>query len=161
MKTARKKPTAANLRSWRVIILRSKGEYLGSVEAPDRERAEAVAVKLFALDDDQRRRLLIRLLCGEIGKRSPARKVHSQRGRARQAGRESERRSCWPHLQGERRVSRRDGSSPWMWTLFFPHHESRTVGEGFCGVQKSPACRKEQGEGRKGRSVKGSKLNAF
>jgi hypothetical protein len=27
-----------NLRSWRVIIIRSKGEYLGSVEAPDRER---------------------------------------------------------------------------------------------------------------------------
>ena len=26
---------AANLRSWRVIIIRSKGEYLGSVEAPD------------------------------------------------------------------------------------------------------------------------------
>ena len=34
MKTARKKSTAANLRSWRVIIIRSKGEYLGSVEAP-------------------------------------------------------------------------------------------------------------------------------
>jgi hypothetical protein len=50
----------ANLRSWRVIIIRSKGEYLGSVEAPDRERAEAVAIKHFALDDDQRRRLLIR-----------------------------------------------------------------------------------------------------
>ena len=49
-----------NLRSWRVIIMRSRGEYLGSVEAPDRERAEAVAIKLFALDDDQRRRLLIR-----------------------------------------------------------------------------------------------------
>jgi hypothetical protein len=48
------------LRSWRVIIIRSKGEYLGSVEAPDRERAEAVAIKHFALDDDQRRRLLIR-----------------------------------------------------------------------------------------------------
>ena len=48
-----KKP--ANLRSWRVIIMRSKGEYLGSVEAPDRERAEAVAMKQFALDDDQRR----------------------------------------------------------------------------------------------------------
>jgi hypothetical protein len=59
MKTARKKPTAAKLRSWR-IIMRSRGEYLGSVEAPDRERAEAVAIKLFALDDDQRRRLLIR-----------------------------------------------------------------------------------------------------
>jgi len=35
----------ANLRSWRVIIIRSKGEYLGSVEAPDRERAQAVAIK--------------------------------------------------------------------------------------------------------------------
>jgi hypothetical protein len=29
-----------------------KGEYLGSVEAPDRERAEAVAIKRFELDDD-------------------------------------------------------------------------------------------------------------
>jgi hypothetical protein len=54
MKTARKKPTVANLRSWRVIIIRSKGEYLGSVEAPDRERAEAIAIKQFALNDDQR-----------------------------------------------------------------------------------------------------------
>jgi hypothetical protein len=53
MKTAKKKSTAAKLRSWRVIIMRSKGEYLGSVEAPDRERAEAAAVKLFELDDDQ------------------------------------------------------------------------------------------------------------
>jgi hypothetical protein len=59
MKGARKKPAAANLRSWRVMIMRSRGEYLGSVEAPDRERAEAVAIKQFALDD-QRRRLLIR-----------------------------------------------------------------------------------------------------
>jgi hypothetical protein len=49
MKTARKKPTAAKLRSWRVIIMRSRGEYLGSV-----------AIKQFALDDDQQRRLLIR-----------------------------------------------------------------------------------------------------
>jgi hypothetical protein len=59
MKGAQKKP-AANLRSWRVIIMRSKGEYLGSVEAPDRDAAEAVAVKQFDLDQDQRRRLLIR-----------------------------------------------------------------------------------------------------
>jgi hypothetical protein len=56
----RKKPIPAKLRSWRVIIVRSKGEYLGSVEAPDRERAKAVAVKLFDLDQDQRSRLLIR-----------------------------------------------------------------------------------------------------
>jgi hypothetical protein len=47
-------------RSWRVIIIRSKGEYLGSVEAPDREKDEVVAVKLFDLDQDQCRRLLIR-----------------------------------------------------------------------------------------------------
>ena len=59
MKGIRKKP-AANLRSWRVIIIRSRGEYLGSVQAPDRERAEAVVVKQFDLDQDQRRRLLIR-----------------------------------------------------------------------------------------------------
>jgi hypothetical protein len=40
-------------------LMRSRGEYLGSVEAPDRERAEAVAIKQFALDDDQRRRLVL------------------------------------------------------------------------------------------------------
>jgi hypothetical protein len=55
---SKRKPT--NLRSWRVIIIRSRGEYLGSVEAPDRERAETVAVKQSDLDQDQRRRLLIR-----------------------------------------------------------------------------------------------------
>ena len=55
----KKKATATKLRSWRVIIIRSRGEYLGSVEAPDRERAEAVAIKLFELDQDQRCRLLI------------------------------------------------------------------------------------------------------
>jgi hypothetical protein len=51
-RTNPKKP--ANLRSWRVIIIRSKGEYLGSVGAPDRERAEAVAVKQFDLDQGRR-----------------------------------------------------------------------------------------------------------
>jgi hypothetical protein len=60
MKTAKRKPTAIKLRSWHVIIMPSRGEYLGSVEAPDRERAEAVAVKQFDLDQDQRSRLLIR-----------------------------------------------------------------------------------------------------
>ena len=53
------KRVVAKLRSWRVIIMRSRGEHLGTVEAPDRERAAAVAVKLFDLNDDQRRRLLI------------------------------------------------------------------------------------------------------
>jgi len=32
-RTHPKKPA----KSWRVVIMRSKGEYLGSVEAPDRE----------------------------------------------------------------------------------------------------------------------------
>jgi len=50
----------ANLRSWRIIIIRSRGEYLGSVKAPNRESAEAVAIKQFDLDQDQRGRLLIR-----------------------------------------------------------------------------------------------------
>jgi hypothetical protein len=54
-RTPPKKPA----KSWRVILIRSRGEYPGSVEAPDRERAEAVAVKLFDLDQDQRSRLLI------------------------------------------------------------------------------------------------------
>jgi hypothetical protein len=39
--------------------LRSRSEYLGSVEAPDRERAKAAAIKHFDLDQDQRGRLLI------------------------------------------------------------------------------------------------------
>jgi len=60
MKGARKKPAAANLRSWRVIIVRSRGEYLSSVEVPDRESAQAIAIKQFASDQDQRSRLLIR-----------------------------------------------------------------------------------------------------
>jgi hypothetical protein len=55
----RQRPAAAKLRSWRVIIIRSKGEHLGTVEAVDRERAEAAAIKYFDLDQDQRGRLLI------------------------------------------------------------------------------------------------------
>jgi hypothetical protein len=56
-RTNPKKP--AKPRSWRAVIIRSKGENLGVVEAPDRERAEAVAIKQFDLDQDQRGRLLI------------------------------------------------------------------------------------------------------
>jgi hypothetical protein len=59
-KITRQRPAAAKLRSWAVTIIRSKGEYLGSVEAPDRERAEAAAIKQFNLGQDRRRRLLIR-----------------------------------------------------------------------------------------------------
>jgi len=34
MKGARKKPTAAKLRSWRVIIMRSEGEHIGRSKRP-------------------------------------------------------------------------------------------------------------------------------
>jgi hypothetical protein len=58
-KITRQRPAAAKLRSWRVVLIRAKGEHLGTVEAPDRERARAAAIKDFDLDRDQRCRLLI------------------------------------------------------------------------------------------------------
>jgi hypothetical protein len=41
-----------NLRSWRVVIIRSRGEHLGTVAASDRDRAET------DLEQEQRSRLL-------------------------------------------------------------------------------------------------------
>jgi hypothetical protein len=55
MKSARNKPTAAKLRSWRVSIIRKRGQYLGTVEAPNEKAAEAAAVAEFDLSDEQRR----------------------------------------------------------------------------------------------------------
>jgi len=34
MKSARNRLTVVKLRSWRVIVMRSKGEHIGTVEAP-------------------------------------------------------------------------------------------------------------------------------
>src|SRR5262249_48620769 len=60
MKSTRKKPTAAaKLRSWRVSIIRKRGQYLGTVEAPDEKAAEAAAVAEFDLNDEQRPRLVV------------------------------------------------------------------------------------------------------
>jgi hypothetical protein len=56
---ARKKPTAAKLRSWRISIIRKRGQYLGTVEAPNEKAAEAAAVSEFDLSDEQRRRLVV------------------------------------------------------------------------------------------------------
>jgi hypothetical protein len=53
------KKTAAKLRSWRVSILRERAHNLGTIEAPDRNAAEAQAVKLFGLTEEQRKRLSI------------------------------------------------------------------------------------------------------
>jgi hypothetical protein len=54
-----KKPAAAKLRSWRVSIIRKRGQYLGTVEAPNEKAAEATAVAEFDLSQDQRRRLVV------------------------------------------------------------------------------------------------------
>ena len=60
MKPARKKPTAGKFRRWRVSIIRKRGQYLGTVEAPNDKAAEAAAVAEFDLSDEQRRRLVVR-----------------------------------------------------------------------------------------------------
>jgi hypothetical protein len=59
MMSARKTPTAAKLRSWRVSIIRKRGQYLGTIEAPDEKAAEAAAVVEFDLTDEQCRRLVV------------------------------------------------------------------------------------------------------
>jgi hypothetical protein len=43
---------------WQVIRLRSRGEYLGTVTAPDEDAAIKAAIKVFALQADEAKRLL-------------------------------------------------------------------------------------------------------
>ena len=54
------KKKATKLRSWRVSVLRARGEYLGDVQAPDQKAAEAAAVTQFDLSEEQRKRLVVR-----------------------------------------------------------------------------------------------------
>ena len=49
-------------RRWRVVLIRSKGELLGYVDAHDAPDAEAVAAVQFDLDAFQSRRLLVQEL---------------------------------------------------------------------------------------------------
>ena len=56
MKRSGKTP---ELRRWRVSLIRKRGEFLGYVEAPDREAAEAAAVEEFKLTAEQRKRLVL------------------------------------------------------------------------------------------------------
>ena len=63
----RKKDTPAKLarrmkRRWRVVLLRAKGEILGTVEAPDAEAAKAAAAVQFNLDEVRRSRIMVREL---------------------------------------------------------------------------------------------------
>jgi hypothetical protein len=46
-------------RRWRVVLLRAKGEILGTVEASDAQAAKAAAAVQFELDDVQRNRIMV------------------------------------------------------------------------------------------------------
>ncbi len=50
---------APEMRTWRVSLIRMRGEYLGDVEAPNREAAEAAAVDEFKLTAEQRKQLVL------------------------------------------------------------------------------------------------------
>jgi hypothetical protein len=50
-------------KSWRVTLIRSRGQVLGDVEAPNRQAAVAAAVKRFNLSPEDRNRIVIQ----EIG----------------------------------------------------------------------------------------------
>src|SRR5262245_15911308 len=55
------KPASTKLRYWRVSVPGGKRpEYVGIVEAPDQQSAEATAVKQFRLTDEERGRLVVR-----------------------------------------------------------------------------------------------------
>src|SRR5262245_40718751 len=55
MRPAKKKAMAAELRSWRVSLIRKRSQYLGTIEARNEKAAEAAAVAEFDVSDEQRR----------------------------------------------------------------------------------------------------------
>jgi hypothetical protein len=59
MSPAKKKTGTAKLRTWRVSILRNRVQFLGFVEAPNRQAAEAAAAKQFNISEEQRLRLIV------------------------------------------------------------------------------------------------------
>jgi hypothetical protein len=77
-------PRAVASRSWRASLIRSKGQVLGDVEAPNREAAEAEAVRTFNLTAEQRNRLVVQ----ERGyEKSPGSGTFGVFARAPQSGR--------------------------------------------------------------------------
>ena len=52
--------TAAKLRAWTAIVLRQRGQRLGTVMAANERDAEAAAAVEFNLSDEQRKRLVVR-----------------------------------------------------------------------------------------------------
>jgi hypothetical protein len=59
MKSPKQKLTAGKLKRWRVTIIRQRAHHLGTIEASDAKAAEAEAIKLFDLTEEQRKRLSI------------------------------------------------------------------------------------------------------
>jgi hypothetical protein len=53
-------PMRKREREWEVIRLRARGEYLGTVSAPDEEAALKAALQTFALEKTEEKRLLVR-----------------------------------------------------------------------------------------------------
>jgi hypothetical protein len=49
-------------RRWRVVLVRAKGEILGTVEAPNAEAAKAAAAVQFNLDEVRRNRIMVQEL---------------------------------------------------------------------------------------------------
>jgi hypothetical protein len=47
---------AIQLRSWRIVLIRNRGQLLGWVNAPDPEAAEIEAAKRFELNEDAKAR---------------------------------------------------------------------------------------------------------
>ena len=60
LKSRSARTTPPRPRRWRVSIVRQRGEYLGTVEAANERAAEAVAAEQFHLNDQQRKRLVLR-----------------------------------------------------------------------------------------------------
>jgi hypothetical protein len=58
-KSGSSRSKAIELRSWRVVLIRNRGQFLGYVEAPSSEAAELAAAKEFNLNPFHRKRLLL------------------------------------------------------------------------------------------------------
>lgn len=61
-KDSPKKLAGRMSRRWRVILLRAKGEILGTVDAPNAEAAKTAATVQFELDEVRRNRIIVQEL---------------------------------------------------------------------------------------------------
>jgi hypothetical protein len=59
-RVSKKNSSSSKLREWQVVLIRSRGQLLGWVQAASRGAAEIAAAETFNLNDWQRRRLLLR-----------------------------------------------------------------------------------------------------